>query len=57
MYKYFNAAKWLILFHDAVTQKYLSFMGRGILQGHGNKISRPFESSMITRLQLEFKNH
>ena len=45
---------------DAVTnvsQKYVSCIGRGMPQGHDNKISRPSTSFMITRSQLELKNH
>ena len=60
-YKYFNIAKLLMLFQDAVTNfsptyvKYI--MDRGINQGHGNNISRLSASFMITMTQLKFKNY
>ena len=45
---------------DIVTNflpKHVSCMGKGIPQGHDNKISRPSPSFMINRTQLKFKNH
>ena len=48
-YKYFNIAKWLILFQDNVTNfspKYVSSMDRGL-----------WVNFMITRTPLRFTNH
>ena len=51
--------KWF-LFQDTETNisiKTVSCMGRGILQGHDNKLSRPSESFMIDRTQLKLKKY
>ena len=51
---YFNIAKFLILFQDAVTnfsQQYVICISRGTPQGHDNKISKPSASFLITRTQ------
>ena len=37
--------------------KYDSFMGRGVLQCHDNKIPRPSSSFMINKTQLKFRSH
>ena len=48
------------LFQDVmanVSQKIVNFMGRGISQGHGNKILRPLTSFMTNWTQKKFKNY
>ena len=34
----------------------MSFMGSGIAQGYGNKVSRPSAGFMINKTQVKFKN-
>ena len=41
--------------YDKRFPKNVSYMGRGVLQGHDNKISRGFPIFMINTTKLKFK--